>query len=161
MIIGRVYDKDSEDKTIQQKEPKPMSVIDRIRERENQNKELKSSFRYDYNENIKGLNPKLEKVIAKTVSAFMNAAGGSVFVGVSDSGEILGLQPDYMTLRKQDSDGFELAVRQSIEKYTKNKMPSEYTKFEFHLIEGKEICEIIVSPTPKPVSKVESNRNVM
>ena len=34
----------------------------------------------------------------------------------------VGLQNDYETLKKQNSDGFEIEVRQSIEKYTKKKV---------------------------------------
>jgi predicted HTH transcriptional regulator len=64
-------------------------------------------------------NPKLlEKVIAKTIAAFMNSAGGTLFIGVDDEGYPVGLQNDYGTLKKQASDGFEIEVRQSIDKYT-------------------------------------------
>jgi hypothetical protein len=150
MIIDRVYNKDSQQNVAKEKSI-PVTITERIRQRENDNRELKSSFRYDFNENMKRPNPRLEKVIAKTVSAFMNASGGNLFIGVSDDGNILGLEQDYLTLKKQNSDAFEIEVRQSVEKYTRNKMANEYMKFEFHKVEGKEICEITVSSTPKPV----------
>lgn len=114
------------------------------------NIELKSSFRYDTK--LKQPNPKvLEKVIAKTVTAFMNAKGGILFIGVDDDGNILGLHDDYKTLRKQDPDGFQLELRQSIEKYTKDKIANENIEIKFHCIDGKDICEIDVAPGSKPV----------
>lgn len=81
----------------------------------------------------------------------MNGEGGVLFIGVDDQGSILGLGEDYKTLKKQDSDGFEIELRQSVEKYTKNKAANEFFKVKFHNLDGKEICEIIVSPGQKPV----------
>jgi predicted HTH transcriptional regulator len=48
----------------------------------------------------------LEKVIAKTIAAFMNSEGDTLFIGVDDEGYPIGLQNDYGTLKKQDSGGF-------------------------------------------------------
>jgi hypothetical protein len=127
-------------------------IADRIKERESSNIELKSSIRYDIR--LKQPNSKvLEKIIAKTIAAFMNAKGGTLFIGVDDQGNVLGLENDYKTLKaeRQNSDGYELELRQSVEKYTKNKVANEFFQVKFHHLEGKEICEVIVSPTPKPV----------
>jgi predicted HTH transcriptional regulator len=99
-------------------------------------------------------NPKvIEKIIAKTIAAFMNAEGSTLFIGVDDEGNALGLQNNYKTLKKekQNSDEFEIGLRQAVEKYTKNKIANECIKLKFHNIEGKEICEITIDPGPKPV----------
>jgi predicted HTH transcriptional regulator len=93
----------------------------------------------------------LEKVIAKTIAAFMNSEGGTLFIGVDDDGNIIGLENDYQLLKKKNSDGFELELRQSIEKYLKNKIANEFLKLKFHKIDSKEICEINVTPTPVPI----------
>ena len=141
MILERVYG------VIKQK-----PIADRISERESSNIELKSSFRYDIN--LMQPNPKvLEKIIAKTIAAFMNAEGGTLFIGVDDQGNALGLENDYKTLKieRQNSDGFELELRQAVEKYTKNKIANEFFQIKFHSLGGKEICEVIISPAPKPV----------
>jgi very-short-patch-repair endonuclease len=126
-------------------------VMKRIKERESSNIELKSSFRYDMKN--RQPNPKLlEKVIAKTIAAFMNSEGGTLFIGVDDEGYPVGLQNDYGTLKKQSSDGFEIEVRQSIDKYTKNnKLANECLKFMFHSIEEKEICEVVIKPSTRPI----------
>jgi type I restriction enzyme R subunit len=139
VILERIVDKVNQ---------KP--IAERIRERENSSVELKSSFRYDTK--LKQSNPKLlEQIIAKTIAAFMNSEGGTLFIGVDDQGNVLGLEDDYKTLKKQNSDGFEIEIRQSIEKYTKNKIANESFKLKFHLTDGKEICEVTVSPGPEPI----------
>ena len=41
----------------------------------------------------------METVIAKTVAAFMNSGGGTLLIGVDDDGRLIGLGPDYATLK--------------------------------------------------------------
>lgn len=65
--------------------------------------EFKSTLRWDLHQNI--VNKALEKVIMKSVSAFMNAQGGVLLVGVADDGEILGLDKDISTVKRQNEDG--------------------------------------------------------
>lgn len=38
--------------------------------------------------------PKMEHAVLKTVAAFLNSKGGTVFVGVNDRGEVVGLDND-------------------------------------------------------------------
>jgi len=127
----------------------PERILTKLRNREDSNLEVKASFRYDID--LKQRNNKLEKVIAKTVAAFMNAKGGSLFIGVSDSREVIGLQNDYALLKKQNSDGFEIELRQSIQKYLIDKIVQESINVTFHNIENHEICEIFISPSTKPI----------
>lgn len=117
--------------------------------KENEQIEFKSSFRYDYQ--LQKINKKREKDIAKSVAGFANSKGGELFIGVSDEGKILGLENDYFSLKKKNSDGFEIEVRQSLVKYTKIKMVEELLNFEFPVLEEKEICRITISRGEKPV----------
>ena len=64
----------------------------------------------------------------------MNAQGGTLFIGVDDQGNVFRLQND-QTLKKQNPDGFEIELRQSVEKYTKKKVANENFKIKFHTIE--------------------------
>jgi type I restriction enzyme R subunit len=141
LIIERVFDyKDKEENSIYKK----------IKNREDSSIERKSSFRYDIN--LKQSNPKLlEKIIAKTIQAFMNGEGGTLFIGIDDDGKILGLKEDYKTLKKKNSDGFELELRQSLDKYLQDKIVNELIKISFYTVEECEICEIIVKSSPKPI----------
>lgn len=116
---------------------------------ENERTEFKSSFRYDVK--LQRIEKEREWDIAKAVAGLANGKGGELFIGVSDEGEILGLENDYSSLEKKDFDGFEIVVRQSLIKHTKLKMVNELLKFEPVLMEGKEICKIIVSPGIEPI----------
>lgn len=112
----------------------------RIKCREDPTLEFKSSFRYDIK--LKQPNPKvLEKTIAKTISAFANAQGGTLFIGIDDEGNIMGLEDDYDTLKK-NSDGFELELRNSLEKYTKSKVANECIILKFHEMEKRRFVKL-------------------
>ena len=73
---------------------------------------MKSSLRWDYKEGK--LNKKLEEVIIKSVSAFNNYEVGYLVIGIDDDKNILGLSNDYASLKKNDSDYFELHLRNLI-----------------------------------------------
>jgi predicted HTH transcriptional regulator len=84
-------------------------IMERIKERESSKVELKASFRYDMN-NKKSNSKVLEKVIAKTIAAFMNAEGGTLFIGVDDESNPVGLQNDYETLKNRILTGLKLKL---------------------------------------------------
>jgi hypothetical protein len=115
---------------------------------ENESTEFKSTIRFDLRESK--VNPKLEFVIAKTVSAFMNTDGGSLIIGVDDDGNVIGLQKDFETLSKKNSDGFELHFRQLIKKYLNGNF-EKHIKVSFPVIENKEICLVKIAKCSKPV----------
>jgi len=58
----------------------------------------------------------LRKSITKTIAAFLNSEGGTLLIGVEDSGNILGIEPDFEYLKKdkQDSDGWLLSLQEVI-----------------------------------------------
>lgn len=112
--------------------------------------EFKSSARWDYR--LNKINKELEKVIVKTVAAFMNSEhNSSLLIGVDDSGEIVGLDNDYKTLgRKQDRDGYEnFLMNILLEAYGKESAP--FIHVIFHKIDDKDICQIAVKPSTRPV----------
>lgn len=115
---------------------------------ENEALEIKSTLRFDIKEGV--VNKKLEYVIAKTVSAFLNTEGGTLIVGVDDDGNTLGLEKDIQTLTKQNIDGFELHLRQVIKKYLSDYF-EKYIKVTFPKVDDKEICLIQISKSGKPV----------
>ena len=115
---------------------------------ENDKLEIKSTLRFDLREN--NVNKKLEYVIAKTISAFLNTEGGTLIIGVNDDGNILGLEKDFKTLSKQDKDGFELHLRQVIKKYLGENF-EKYIKITFPKVDEKEICVVKILKSGKPV----------
>lgn len=64
----------------------------RISRGEGMQTEFKSTLRVNTHTGQK--DPKMEHAVLKTLAAFMNSGGGTLFVGVNDSGEALGLEDD-------------------------------------------------------------------
>lgn len=117
--------------------------------------EFKSSFRYDYRQ--QKVNKALENVIIKTLAGFMNTQGGSLLIGVADDGSIVGLEADYSTLSRKDSDGYTQLLMSAIA--DKIGTPAcKLVKLLFHTHEGKEVCRIIVLPSPIPVYAKDDNQ---
>lgn len=109
--------------------------------------EFKSTIRYDINKNE--VNKNLEEVIGKTIVGFLNSGGGKLIIGVDDSGEILGLEKDFQTLKQKDSDGFE----QKIYDIISNKIGVIFYQScltLFHTINSKEVCLIHIKPGLEP-----------
>jgi uncharacterized repeat protein (TIGR03833 family) len=122
---------------------------------EDQYTEFKATFRFDLNrfqhtgENIS--NKEVEKSISKTVAAFMNSEGGTLYIGVDDNGKVSGLQGDYKILKKSTSDSFRLVIKNSLESYLKNKIIFEYVHLDIVMVEDKEVCIIRVLPSSVPI----------
>jgi hypothetical protein len=123
-------------------------VTELIRLGENESLEMKSTLRFDLREGA--VNKNLEHVIAKTISAFLNANGGNLIIGVDDNGNVLGLEKDLETLSKKDVDGFELHLRQIISKYLEGSY-EKHLKISFPVIDEKAICLVKIAKSGKPV----------
>jgi len=67
--------------------------------------EFKETLRWDARKNE--VSKEMERMVLKTIVAFLNADGGTLLIGVNDIGEILGLERDFKTLPKKNRDGFE------------------------------------------------------
>jgi hypothetical protein len=134
---------------LKHKEPKKVDELkERILNGENECLELKSTLRYDMREGK--VNKKLEFVIAKTISAFLNSEGGELIIGVEDNGNVLGIEKDLQTFSKKNSDEFELHLRQIIKKYLSGTF-EKYLKITFPSVDNKIICLVKISKSSKPV----------
>jgi hypothetical protein len=131
-------------------------VMRLISSRESATLEFKSSIRWDYRQNK--VNKELEKVIVKTIAGFLNVNGGKLLIGVDDTGTVLGLKNDYQTLKKKDSDGFELFITQLISNYI-GKEFCLYIHTSFHDVNGEDVCLVDVEACPKP-AYIQEDRNV-
>lgn len=110
--------------------------------------EYKMSLRWDYREDH--VNKKLEKVIMKTISGFLNNEGGILLIGVSDDGSVCGLDKDYQTLHRQNRDGFEQKIIEIISSMLGAEF-IQYIHIDFEQIDLKDICKIEVESCPRPV----------
>jgi predicted HTH transcriptional regulator len=111
--------------------------------------EFKSSLRWNIKE--ENLDKRLEAVVIKTLSAFMNARGGTLFIGINDAGEAVGIEPDYKTFqRKPNPDGFMLKLSDLISKSLGAKS-HKFIVSDIQAMAGKDVCRISVSPSDGPV----------
>jgi hypothetical protein len=90
--------------------PRPAEPIDDlIRRGESDRLEFKSSARW--NLHTKARDERIELVIAKAVSGFLNSDGGTLLIGVNDDGGLVGLVNDFAVVKSPDPDRFELWLR--------------------------------------------------
>lgn len=90
--------------------PRPAHDIDElIRRGESDRLEFKSSARW--NLHTKARDEKIELVVAKAVSGFLNADGGTLLIGVNDAGRPVGLVNDFAVVKSPDPDRYELWLR--------------------------------------------------
>jgi hypothetical protein len=117
--------------------------------------EFKSSARWDFK--LLQVNKTLEHVVVKTIASFMNSDGGTLLIGVADSGEILGLAHDFQTLgSKANADAFEnwLTTR-LLEAIGRDRI--RLLRVSFQTIEGKTVCRVDVDRSSRPVYLAEAN----
>ncbi len=120
-----------------------------IRDREKYNAEFKSSFRWDYDKSC--VNNDLEYEVVRAMVGMMNAEAGKVLIGVSDDGDILGLDNDYKQLgKKKNWDVFELRLLDVIDKYV-GRGCAEWYSIDSAEVQGREVCVIDVKAAPHEV----------
>ena len=103
----------------------------------------------------------IEQQVVKAIAGFMNAEGGTLLIGVSDSGEITGIETDLKTLgKKQNTDGFAVWLNNLLD----NKLgPTAATraKFRFDDFPTGTVCRADLTPGTDPTfvtgSKGESS----
>ncbi len=115
---------------------------------ESERVEFKSSLRWDRHNDR--LNKKLELAILKSIAGFLNHEGGDLLIGVTDSGEISGIERDCQSLSHPNWDGFE---RTLVNLVSSRLGPSACMSIHNQRIEIGElsICRVSVNKADTPV----------
>jgi hypothetical protein len=111
--------------------------------------EFKESARWSH---IAGEKEKTSEIeVARAVAGFLNAKGGTLFIGVNDDGDAVGLSRDYKSLqRRPNRDGFEnwltgmLRQRLGVGFFGR-------VQASFLTLGEQEICRIDVESSPAPL----------
>ena len=119
-----------------------------LRQGETEHREFKATLRWDLKH--KRANSALEHAVVKTLAGFMNNSGGSLFLGVDDRGEPIGLENDYRTLKRPSKDGYAAYLISLVARRLGTEF-CPYVHVMFHDLQGHEICRVLVEPSPKPV----------
>jgi|SaaInlStandDraft_2_1057019.scaffolds.fasta_scaffold24699_2 uncharacterized protein YwbE len=128
--------------------------LELIKGKENSIVEFKKSFTFDHNRfdttGEKARNEKLEFYLPKSIAGFANHFGGTVFFGVDDDANIVGMSED-LEIMNLDEDRFEqrmLALTNKL--FEHNEAISNRVKMSFlHFPEGN-VFKIYVTPSKKP-----------
>ena len=100
-------------------------------------------------------------VIAKGIAAFLNAEGGTLYIGVDDSGTLKGVADDMPHLNegtydeyngsyKPTPDGYELKVRNAVKRMLGN-TANGLLSVKMLQEEGLIYCKVDVQPSPEPI----------
>ncbi|WP_281288749.1 AlbA family DNA-binding domain-containing protein [Saccharopolyspora hirsuta] len=90
--------------------------------------------------------PKKAHAIVRTVCGLLNAEGGTLLIGVGDSGDVVGGEEDMATLGKGNGDAYELVLDSNLSSPT-----AATVRINFHQVRGRVVCELIVAPSSQPV----------
>jgi hypothetical protein len=122
----------------------PEEVLQLIKKGESEKLEFKTTLRT--NLHTGEFDKKVELASLKTIVAFLNSEGGTLLIGVSDAGTILGIERDHF----QNLDSFNLHFTNLLKEHIGN----EYLPFinsELVLLEDKNILKVECRKSNKPV----------
>ncbi|MDO5092353.1 MAG: ATP-binding protein [Propionibacteriaceae bacterium] len=128
----------------------PPTIAEQLAAGESDEVEFKSTARVNLHTGKR--DDKMELVIAKTLAAFLNAAGGTLLIGVDDEGTPLGLDADLATLKQPDTDRFELWLRDHLQAKL-GMSAATLPKVEFAELgdEARLVCRVTCPPSSDPV----------
>ena len=115
---------------------------------ENERLEFKSTLRWNLRE--KRSDKALEKVVVKSLAGLMNHRGGSLVIGVSDTGEIVGINADCQTLKHKNADGFERALMDLV-RSALGAHACALIHCQFPLLDETPVCWLVVEQAKTPV----------
>jgi hypothetical protein len=121
-------------------------VAELIEMGEGSNLEFKSTLQWDVVEDRQ--NKSLRDSVLKTIAAFMNSNGGSLLIGVEDSGQIFGLNKDLSILGDSQDRFFQL-----LSSLVADKIGPQYASLvspQVEDIDGKKICVVKTSKSSEP-----------
>ncbi|ACV81596.1 putative transcriptional regulator [Nakamurella multipartita DSM 44233] len=133
--------------------PRPAEPVQElIRRGESDRLEFKSSARW--NLHTKARDERIELVIAKAVSGFLNSDGGTLLIGVNDAGDVIGLANDFTVVKSPDADRFELWLRDylatALGQTAAGQVVIDFTPVT---VDGADtyVCRVTCPASPRPV----------
>ena len=127
-------------------EATPLQAL--IAEGEGETLEFKQTFRWDVR--AEAINKKVEDAALKAIAALANLRGGTLLIGVHDSGVIEGLEPDLATFGGS-RDKFEVHLTNVIKQRFSEAFRAGCVSVSYPVETGKTICRIDVKRSRSPV----------
>jgi ATP-dependent Lon protease len=115
---------------------------------ESQTVEYKASARWSLEKGDRDTS--IEAAIVRAIVSMMNADGGTLLIGVNDSGEAVGLDNDLKLCKGKSLDGFQLWLTDRLE-LTIGKVFLAFARVSVEDVDGHSVCRIDVTPSSDPV----------
>jgi CheY-like chemotaxis protein len=115
---------------------------------ETQTVEFKRSLRYDGATG--GANKALAQPALKTIAAFANTEGGTLIIGRTDEGEVVGIDADLSVMQSPDIDAFELHLRDLVAS-AMGPTTNHLVDVSCPHVRGKRIARVRVAPSSRPI----------
>lgn len=125
---------------------------------ETNEKEFKSTIVYPAGATGADIDTQMQ-VIVKTIAGFMNAKGGTLYIGVNDNGDAVGIENEYGLLNssKKDThtyqannDGYQNKIRSSMNYYL-NPVAQDYVHITFTMHDNHIVCNVNVEASNKVI----------
>ena len=123
------------------------SIAELLSAGEGKRLEYKSSARWSYQKGDR--DEVVEQTIVRTIAGFFNAEGGTLLIGVDDTGKPIGLEKDYKLVKGRGRDGFENWLTDLLE-VAFGKPALANLSVSFQAIDGSDVCRIDVEPSRAP-----------
>jgi hypothetical protein len=112
-----------------------------VKQGESQTLEFKETLEYDTQNT--GKNKEILFSSLKTIAGFLNARGGTLLIGVDDSGKPRGIERDLSMMKHANNDRFEQKIRNWL-KDRFNPHPIGKVSISFRKLSGATICRVDV-----------------
>lgn len=125
---------------------------------ENDKVEFKSSIIYPAGATGPDIDTQMS-IILRTIAGFMNAKGGTLYIGVNDNGDAVGIEQEYALLSssvkdkrpyKENKDGYENKLRSGIAHFLST-VAQDHVSIKFSEHNGHTVCEIEVEPSDRVI----------
>lgn len=118
-------------------------IFSLIRKGENKYIEFKETFSKNIRTQQK--DKEIEKSSLKNIVGFLNAAGGTLLIGVSDDGQVTGVEDDFFN----STDKYKLNFKNALN----TKIGSEFYSlidYDLYSVAGKLVLKVYCKPSPDP-----------
>lgn len=126
----------------------PLTIEQIVQGGESATVEFKSTARTNLHTGAR--DPAIELVVARTVAGLLNGDGGTLVVGVDDSGAPIGLDVDLKLMKHPDHDRYELWLTDYLEA-TLGKPALAFVSTRFEAVGGVDVVALDIEPADAPV----------
>ncbi len=117
--------------------------------------EFKETLEYDVDVKVNKNNKDVLLSALKTIAGLLNSNGGTLLIGVNDSGEIKGIERDLSTMKHGDNDRFEQKIRNCMRDRF-SPQPIGKVKISFEKFTEGTICRVDV-PANKDIIHLDGD----